>query len=354
MTVRNQLLFWLATLAAFLGLAWLFSDVLLPFVVGIAVAYLLNPLVELLGRYRIPRLAATCIILLGFVVAVSLLLLLALPPLYRELVQLADAAPAYADSLWQRLQPWLAAMDVQVDSDNLRQSLREAIRSNATSLLDAGGNILGGLLSGGRALMGFLSVIVLAPLVAFLMMLEFDAIRRWIDDLIPRQHYQTVRSLLTDIDGKIAGFIRGQLLVALALGILYAVALMIAGLQFGFLIGAGAGLLSIIPLFGSTVGLLVAVVTAWLQSGELLYVGIIAAIFFAGQALEGNVIAPKLLGDSVGLHPIWILFALLAGGAFLGIVGMMLAIPVAATIGVLARFGIRQYKTSSYYRGAGE
>lgn len=348
--LKNQALFWILALLAFLALTYLFRAVLLPFVAGAVVAYLLNPIVAWLERRRVPRTLAVALILLLFTAGVALLLLLLIPPLYRELVQLAQAAPDYIDALWERLQPLIQTLQQQVDQDNLQQSLREALKNNVSSVLNVSSNVLAGLQSGGQAVIGFFTFVLLSPLVAFLLMLKWPTITQWIDDMIPRQHYDRIRELLTRIDAKIAGFIRGQLLVALALGILYALALSIAGLRFGFLIGAGAGLLSIIPLFGSTVGLLVAVTTAWFQAGDIVYVSIIAAIFIGGQVLEGNVITPKLMGDSVGLHPIWILFALLAGSAFLGIVGMMLAIPVAATIGVLAQFGIEEYKASHYYQ----
>lgn len=198
--------------------------------------------------------------------------------------------------------------------------------------------------------MDLLSFLLLTPLIAFMMMLEWPRITAWIDQQIPRHYYDQIRQLLDRIDRKIAGFVRGQLLVALALAIVYALALAIAGLQFGFLIGATAGLLSIIPLFGSTVGLLVSVSVAWFQAESIAYVGIIAAIFIAGQVLEGNVITPKLVGKSVGLHPIWILFAILAGSALMGILGMLLAVPVAASIGVLLGFALEQYRQSAYYQ----
>ncbi|PZO86623.1 MAG: AI-2E family transporter, partial [Micavibrio aeruginosavorus] len=165
-----------------------------------------------------------------------------------------------------------------------------------------------------------------------------------------RQHATLIRRLLLKIDGKVAGFIRGQILVAFMLGVIYAVSLTVAGLNYGFLIGIGAGLFSIIPLVGSTLGLVVAVAVAWFQSGELVYTSIIAAIFLTGQFIEGNFLSPKIVGDSVGLHPLWVMFALLAGGSLFGIVGMLIAVPVAAVIGVLGGFAIEQYKASPLYQ----
>ncbi|HEY8190325.1 MAG TPA: AI-2E family transporter, partial [Micavibrio sp.] len=189
----------------------------------------------------------------------------------------------------------------------------------------------------------------ITPIVAFFMMEEWVRITKWIDDMIPRDSYRTIRDLLTQMDRKVSGFVRGQVTISCVLAIAYAIALSIAGLKFGFLIGLMAGILSIVPMVGSMIGLVVAVLVAWLQSHEWSYVGIIAAIFLVGQFLEGNIITPRIMGKSVGLHPLWILFSLLAGGALFGIVGMILAVPVAAIIGVLAAFAIDRYKSSSYY-----
>ena len=156
------------------------------------------------------------------------------------------------------------------------------------------------------------------------------------------------------IDRKLSGFIRGQLSVAFLLGLIYAIALTVAGLNYGFLIGISAGVLSIIPMVGSFLGLLASIAVAWFQSGDISYVGIIAAIFMVGQVIEGNILSPKLLGDSVGLHPLWILFALMAGGSLFGILGMLLAVPVAAVVGVLTNFTIQEYKKSDVYGQAPE
>jgi len=350
MNLKNQAIFWIATTILFLTFVWLFSQILLPFVAGITIAYLLNPLLKRLGELNMSRTLATILILTVFLVIVIALAVLLLPPLYRELVEFAEKAPSYIDSLWSRFEPYMKIVEETVDERDLDQSISEAIKGNVSSALSAGSNLFESLLNGGRALAGFLTFIVVTPLVAFFMMIEWSSITAWIDDVLPRHSHDTIKSLLTRIDKKIAGFIRGQLLVSLSLGILYAVALSVAGLQYGFLIGLAAGVLSIIPLFGSTVGLLISVIVAYLQSGEIYFVAIIAGIFFFGQFLEGNFIAPKLIGQSVGLHPLWILFALMAGGALLGLVGMLIAVPVAATAGVLFSFAIDQYRDSKYYK----
>ena len=349
MKLRDQAIFWLAVAAAIFIFLWVFNDVLLPFIVGIIIAYLLNPLMKRLGELNIPRKPAAILILVLFSLFIVALLVLVIPPLYRETADLAQTAPQYIDSIWNRLQPYVEIVERNVDEENLDENIRDAIKNNISGALGASTALLGGILSGGLALASFLTFLVITPLVAFFMLIEFQTITQWVYSLLPRHNYEATKELCDKIDYKIAGFIRGQLLVALTLGVIYAIALSVAGLRYGFLIGIAAGLLSIIPLFGSTVGLVASVVVAWFQAGELSYVALIAAIFLFGQFLEGNFISPKLIGNSVGLHPLWILFALLAGGTLFGIVGMLLAVPITAAAGVLISAAIAQYKNSRYY-----
>lgn len=349
MKLRDQAIFWLAIAAALFLFVWLFNDVLLPFVVGIIIAYLLNPLMVRMGKHSIPRTPAALLILVLFGTLITVLAILTIPPLYKETMDLAETAPRYIDSLWDRMQPYVEIVERNVDEENLDENIRDAIKENISGALGASSALLESILNGGLALVSFLTFLIVTPLVAFFMLIEWKNITNWVYGLLPRHNYDATKELCDRIDHKIAGFIRGQLLVALILGILYAIGLSVAGLRYGFLIGVVAGLLSIIPLFGSIVGLLVGVIVAWLQTGEFTYVALIAVIFMFGQFLEGNFISPKVIGSSVGLHPLWILFALLAGGSLFGIVGMLLAVPVTAAVGVLGSAAIAQYKSSRYY-----
>jgi predicted PurR-regulated permease PerM len=180
-------------------------------------------------------------------------------------------------------------------------------------------------------------------------MKEWPSIVKWVEDLYPRQHDVVIRQLFNKMDKKISGFIRGQIIVAFSLGLFYAISLTIAGLNYGLLIGFIAGIFSIIPMVGSAIGLVVAVTVAWFDGGDIGYVAIILGIFLVGQFIEGNFLTPKVVGDSVGLHPLWIMFSLMAGGALFGVTGMLIAIPVAAIVGVLSGFFIDQYKLSGFY-----
>lgn len=351
-SMKTQFWFWGMAALALVGFTWLFSDILMPFVLGIVIAYLLNPPVRFFGREKVPRWLTSAGILTLFVVFVLIVLGLVIPPLTRETLALAAALPDYIDQLAQMLAPyigWLQARLGEGEMDNLQALLKE----NIAGLASGAGGMLAGIKAGGQAAVGAISTLVLTPLVAFFMMKDWPRITRWVHDLYPKPYEAMIEDLLRQIDRKLAGFIRGQLLIAFFLGMGYAIALTIAGLNYGFLIGVIAGVLSIIPLVGSTIGLLTSLIVAYIQtSGEWSFIAVIAGIFIAGQVIEGNILSPKLLGDNVGLHPLWILFALMAGGSLFGILGMLIAVPVAAIIGVLAGFLIMQYKKSALYRAS--
>ena len=352
MTARNQIYFWLGTFAAFLGFVYIFKSVLMPFVLGLAIAYLLNPLVKALGNLRINRSIAALVILGVFFLVVGLFVALLAPVLYRQSLQFIDEAPGYAQSIWSLLQPFIAQTTERLGLNGEAQiDVKSLLADNSATAADIAKRVIGQIAAGGQAFFGMLSVAIFTPIVAYFVMKEWEHIMAWGEDLLPRDNKDTIKDLLKQIDAKISGFVRGQISVAVILGIAYAIALTIAGLKYGALIGLAAGLLSIIPMVGSAIGLVVSIVVAYFQSFDLTYVAIIAAIFFAGQIIEGNILSPKIVGDSVGLHPLWVFFALLAGGALFGVLGMLLAVPVAAIAGVLLAFAIMQYKSSPLYKG---
>jgi predicted PurR-regulated permease PerM len=341
--------FWAGFLILFVGFIWIFNGILTPFILGIAIAYLLNPVAVKFSRKHIPRWATALIILTLFFGILSLLFILVAPMVFRQGQMLIEQIPNYIQNLLDYLSPYLTWIQDRVGEDYIQQ-INDYLKGSAGKVVGVTGGIVGGLATGGKVLAGMATTLALTPLVAFFMLKEWPFIVRWVESMYPRQHAHLIRSLLKKIDTKVAGFIRGQISVAFILGVIYALALTIAGLNYGFLIGLGAGLFSIIPLVGSTLGLVVGVVVAWFQTGDLVYTGIIAAIFMGGQFIEGNFLAPKIVGDSVGLHPLWIMFALLAGGSLFGIVGMLIAVPMAAVVGVLGGFAIDQYKASPLYQ----
>lgn len=358
MSIPSHAIFWFVTLIVFIGLVMLFKSVLFPFVLGATLAYLLNPTVSWLTQKDMKRRTAVLLILGSFITVFSALLILIVPILVREASGFIDDAPSYGNRLWAMIQPLLDQLRQKFGyniTDQLKDQLQTVVQDNIGKTLGVGKNVATGLISsiaiGGQAIAGFLAVLLLTPIVAFFMMNDWPRIVAWVYALIPRHSEATVLRLLAQIDVKIAGFIRGQLTVCFILGMMYGIALTFAGLNYGFFIGLGTGVLCIIPYAGTALGFSIGLVTAFLQSdGDATYIAIIAGIFAVGQFIEGNFITPKLIGDKVGLHPLWIIFALLAGGSLLGLVGMFLAVPVAAIISVLVAFAITQYKLSPYYQ----
>ncbi len=355
MVLQAQFLFWAGAFVLFILLILAFQSILLPFVIGAVLAYLLNPLVTKLCAAGLSRRLSVLSILAAFVTVFVLFVALLLPILLREAMGLVDALPGYFVQLQSFLGPYITDLQTRFGTPSADE-IQTLVKNNLGRTLQFGqtvaGGILGGILSGGQAIIKFIVFVLLIPIVAYFMMMEWPSIHRNVDDLLPRKHRETIRRLGVQIDEKIAGFIRGQITVCLLLGFFYALSLTIAGLNYGFLIGLSTGLLTIIPYVGSTIGLVTSLAVAAFQTGgDLMYVAIIGAIFAVGQFVEGNFVTPKLMGDSVGLHPLWIIFALMAGGALLGLLGMFLAVPVAAVISVLVVFGLDQYRKSPYYNG---
>lgn len=350
MTLRSQLIFWATAFAAFVAFVVIFKSVLLPFVLGLAIAYFLNPLVNALGRDGLARGPAALLILFVFLVVVLAFFAVVLPVVFRELSQLIDDMPGYIDQVRSLIEPYvqklLALIGKQDEAD-----LKQFLNGQAGNAVNVTGRVLMGVLAGGQAVLDVLSLVLITPIVAFFMMKEWNHITAWVEGLMPQDSKQTIKDLLREIDTKLSGFVRGQISVAVILGLAYAIALSLLGLKYGFLIGMAAGLLSIIPMVGSTLGLLVSIAVAWFQAGEWTFVAMVAGVFLVGQIIEGNFLTPRLVGKSVGLHPLWVFFALLAGGSLFGILGMLLAVPVAAVAGVLLAFGIARYKSSAYYKG---
>ena len=352
MPVRAHILFWLGTLVLLIGFVWLFKSILLPFVTGIAIAYLLEPVVERLAAHNISRRMAVFLILGIFILVVVALLLLLIPLFVRELINLSAQIPGFVAWLREMLAPYIKWAQDTLGTPGLDEAVA-TLEQHFTKAFSVGANVVAGIASGSVTVVKFVLYLILTPVVAYFFMMGWPNFRAWVNGLIPRYSSGTVADLIGKINTKISGFVRGQLIVCTVLGLFYAIILAIAGLNFGFLIGVLAGILSIIPLVGSTLGLVTSVGVAFIQTGGWIFPAIIAVIFLFGQVIETYFLSPKLLGEHVGMHPLWIIFAVMAGGALFGVVGMFLAVPVAASIGVLLNFAVHQYKASEYYLGAG-
>ncbi|OYX26682.1 MAG: AI-2E family transporter [Rhodobacterales bacterium 32-66-7] len=341
-----QAKYWGIAAVVFFLTLWLLGDVLLPFLVGGAIAYFLDPVADRLERMGLSRVAATVLISLLALFAVIMLVLAVIPTLFNQLSALVDSAP----DISRRLQTFLLEQfpELADRTSTIRQTLNEI----GTAVQAQGAALVQSLLSSALGILSVVVFIVVVPVVAFYLLLDWDRMVARVDAMLPRDHAPTVRRLAREIDTVLAGFVRGQVTVCLALGSFYSVALMAAGLQFGLVVGAIAGAITFIPYIGSIVGGALAIGLALFQFwGDWVQIGIIAAIFAAGQFVEGNILTPKLVGQSVGLHPVWLLFALAAFGTLFGFVGMLIAVPVAAMIGVVIRFAMEKYQESLLYKG---
>ncbi len=352
MKVDRQLRFWLIGFAVFLVALYLLRTVLLPFVAGMAVAYLLDPICDRLEAWGLSRTLATTVLTVLFLVVAAAAAVLLIPVLAGQVVSLLERLPDSIEALRGQSARLLAIVEARVDPAMIER-IEGAVAGSADRLVAWGTQFLGQVISGGVALANLISLLVITPVVAFYLLRDWDRIVARIDTWLPREHAETIREQVREVDRKLAGFLRGQGTVCLILGLFYAIALSIAGLDFGLVVGLVAGLLSFIPYVGAIVGMVLSVGLALLQFDDWLRVAIVAGIFFVGQSVEGNFLTPKLVGESVGLHPVWIIFGLLAGGALFGFVGVLLAIPAAAIIGVGVRFALERYLQSRYYRGGG-
>ena len=345
----TQFRYWGIASAVFLVLLWFLGDVILPFVLGSAVAYFLDPVADRLEKMGASRAVAVTIITLVAVMIFVVMALLVVPLLVQQTVTLFNVAP----QLFRDLQGFLT--DRFPDLVNEGSILRQSLQSVGETIQSKGGQLLETALASFASVINVVVLLVIVPVVAFYLLYDWDRMIAEIDKLLPRDHAPVIRRLASEIDATLASFIRGMGTVCLILGTFYAVALMLVGLQFGLVVGAIAGLVTFIPYLGALIGGALAIGLALFQFwGDWLSIGMVAGVFAIGQVMEGNVLTPKLVGGSVGLHPVWLIFALSVFGALFGFVGMLVAVPVAAAIGVLARFAVSQYKDSRLYRGLAE
>ena len=349
--LKRQIFFWLAVLVFFIVFLYVFSSILLPFIAGMAIAYFLDPVADRLERLGLSRMMATIGILVAFVIVFALSLMILIPVLISQFNDFAQRLPGYIS----QLQQFITHAQNSLLPDWV-ESQMGAIKDNLSGILSEGMGFLTGLFAqiwnSGKAIVDVISLLVVTPVVAFYILLDWDRMVAKVDQWIPRDYVSDVRQIAKEIDQAIAGFIRGQGSLCLILGIYYAAGLSLVGLNFGLLIGLFAGMISFIPYVGSMVGLVLAVGVAIVQFWpDYPWIGLVLLVFFSGQFLEGNILQPKLVGSSVGLHPVWLMFALFAFGALFGFVGLLVAVPAAAAVGVLVRFALSRYLQSDLYFG---
>ena len=306
----------------------------------------MDPIADRLERMGLSRAMSVVTITVVAILIFVLLILLVIPTLIAQAAALMNTAP----DLFRSLQGWLSERFPSLMEEG--SPARQQLAAIGDVISSKGGELLNRLFSSALGVINVVVLFVVVPVVAFYLLLDWDRMVARVDALLPRDHAPTLRRLSSEIDRTLASFIRGQGLVCLILGIYYAVALMVVGLNFGLVIGATAGLVTFIPYVGALIGGVLAIGLALFQFwGEWHWIAAVGVIFMIGQFVEGNILTPKLVGSSVGLHPVWLLFALSLFGALFGFVGLLVAVPVAAVLGVLARFGTEQYRQSLLYLG---
>jgi len=350
MTMRQQGLFWLGALVVIFLALYLLSPILLPFVLGIILAYLLNPIVTRLERIRVRRGVGALLVSGVIILVFSLLLSFMVPFLANEISNLIASLP----EIIRNLQKFAAEQGAPIiERIGGPEAVGEVQRAIADMVRSAGGllnDLLASIWSGGEAVMNAFMLVIVTPIIAFYLLIDWPRMTRTLDSWLPRRHDDTVRRLWREMDHSIAGFLRGQTIVVLMLAAFYAVALSLIGLNYALVIGIGAGLLSFVPLVGAVTGFMVSGAVATFQFWpDWWIIALTLGVFVFGQIVEGYVIAPKIVGEATGVHPVWLMFALFAFGYLFGFVGLLLAAPLAAIIAVLCRFAIGRYMDSSLY-----
>ena len=350
MVKEKQVLFWLIGVVTFLVILNTLASMLLPFVAGLAIAYLLDPLVDQLENYGFSRSIATISIVLIFFMVVIFILFLLLPLLQAQVINLASLLPDLIEKMQIYLLPLLERLQTDLAPESIDQ-LKLTASSYGGEVIKWFSRVIGELWKGGVAFFSLISLVIITPVVAFYLLRDYDNIIEWVDSYLPRSSRQIILQQFRNIDDVIAGFVRGQASVCMVLIIFYGISLTVVGLNSGLLVGLGAGAISFIPYIGAAVGLLVGLAIAFVQFSDWTPIILVGSIFIIGQVAESYFLTPHLVGDRIGLHPVWIIFALLAGGALLGFTGILLAVPGAAIIGVLVRFSLTKYRESYLYSG---
>lgn len=339
---------WIIIFAAFFFLLYILRPVLMPFVAGILLAYLLDPMVEKLQKWKFSRVWATLLVCFLAILIILPALAFLIEMIESQVSLLIKITPKYLGLIMEKVRPFLASLAERFP-DLKDNQLEAMVKGNIGNSLKFIGRVLSSLLSNSFALISLISLVLIMPVVTFYMLRDWNIFVKKVEDLLPKKSKKEILALLQEINAIIAGFIRGQFSVCLILGAFYSIGLEVVGLDLGLLVGFIAGIISFIPYVGTITGFLLGSILAFAQYGDISHVIYVVCVFVCGQFLEGNFLTPKLVGESVGLHPVWVMFALLAGGVLLGFLGLMLAVPIAAIIGVLVRRGVQKYKQSSLY-----
>jgi len=353
MTLRNQVLVWIGFFVVLLFGIWIFRGILLPFVIGIVLAYLLNPVVGLVQRAHVPRGWATVIVLFVVLALLGWAMFLIVPLLVQQVIGLAQRLPGYVTDLRELANQWVPELNEWLGEERAQQ-LEESFARwlNNLNLPGLTAMVTSQIAWSSASVLSTLGLVIIAPVVAFYLLLDWEGMVTGLDNLLPRDHIEEIRGVLHQIDRSMAGVIRGQGSVVLVLCFYYPTALTLSGLNYGLAIGLMTGLLSFIPYVGFATGFVLSIGIALVQFWpDWFRVLIVLAVYLVGQFLEGNVLYPKLVGSSIGINPVWLMFSLFAFALLFGFLGLLLAVPLSAIAAVLTRYAVRKYRESALYRG---
>jgi predicted PurR-regulated permease PerM len=350
MQIKQSTIQWIIIFSVFFLAIYLVSSVLMPFIFGAIVAYFLDPVTDKLQDKGLSRNRATVTVLGIFLAIIIGIFALAGPLLVEQISGLFTKIPEYLGQLEREHGESVKEL-VNKYAPDFQTQAKDAAVQYSSQLLKISTSILGGFIASSTSILSFLSLVFISPIVAYYLLRDWDVIVKKIDDLLPRNKISVIRKNLVKIDTIISAYIRGQVTVCLIMAVLYSLNLTLAGLNYSLAIGVLTGILTFIPYVGMTIGALTGLIVAYMQFGFEIQFAWVVVAFLLGNLLEGNFITPKIVGESVELHPAWVIFALLAGGATLGFTGVLIAIPAAAVIGVLTRSSVEAYKESGLYLG---
>jgi predicted PurR-regulated permease PerM len=343
-----RLLFWLGVLLILIIALGMVQGILLPFAAGIVIAFILAPTVGRIEAWGVRRSLASLAVLIVFLIGVALVFVLLVPLIQGQIVQLIARVPSLVSALQDQLGRWLVILQQQLPAEEAAK-LRDLVGTKVGEALAWLATLLQSMITSSIAILNVVSLVVVTPIITFLLLRDWEKIVAQIDSYMPRQSLATVREQARIVSDMLVGFIHGQALVCLILAIYYGVALTFAGLDSGLALGVLIGVLAVIPFLGAALGFVLALGLAASQYGTWTEILTVVGIFAVGQAFEGNFLTPKLVGDRIHLHPVWVIFALFAGASLFGFVGVLLAVPTAAVVGVLVRFALSRYRRSSIY-----
>ena len=350
MSMERQFIFWLFVGVLFFLLVSALSEILLPFVVGMIIAYCLNPVADALERIGIPRMLASALLVTALVCALIVAIVFLAPVVGDQIHQLARQLPGQISTAEAAIKEW--AHDQFAESfPKVEQAINQAMASFANSWSDLARYFAENIWTQGRAFFNVTALVLVTPLVVFYLLADWNAMLAKIDSWLPRQHAPKLRALGNDINAAVSAFIRGQGMVCLILGTFYATGLWLIGLNYGILVGLATGFMAFIPFVGWALGIITATTLAIAQFWpNVISVLLVPTVFLLGQGLDAGILSPKIVGSKIRLHPVWVLFALFAFSYLFGIVGVLVAVPLAAAVGVLARFALKAYMESALYQ----